>query len=165
VIQSFHKLAGRSAVTAKRIVQADAAFETALGLVLVVGAATGRLDSGDFPAPVRTPLIVAVGILLLLIGLVLWGAETSTRLLRLLVAANATTAAAAIVWWLAAPGFSMAGALIVLATAAALALLAGLQLRVASASAGSGQLDDERCPRPRDGAYEEAAAHPLDELP
>ena len=152
-------------MTAKRIVQADGAFETALGLVLVVGAATGRLDSADFPAPVGTPLIVAVGLLLVLVGLVLWRSAITARSLQILAAANATTAPAALVWWLATPGFSTAGALIVLSTAAALALLAGLQLGVASALAGPGQLDDERRPRPRHGPYEEPAAHPLDKLP
>jgi hypothetical protein len=115
-------------VTGKRIVQADAVFETSLGIVLVAGAATGWLDSGDFPAPIGTPVIVAVGIPLVLVGIVLWRVAVTPQLLRVLACANAATAAAALVWWLAASGFSTAGSAITLATAAALTLLAALQL-------------------------------------
>ena len=45
-------------MTPGAIVRADAAFETALGLVLIVGAATGRLGPDDFHDPVGTPVIV-----------------------------------------------------------------------------------------------------------
>jgi hypothetical protein len=115
-------------VSGKRIVQADAVFETSLGIVLVAGAATGWLDSGDFPAPIGKPVIVVVGTLLVLVGIVLWRAAATRQLLRILACANAATAAAALVWWLAASGFSTVGSVITLATAAALTLLAALQL-------------------------------------
>ena len=97
---------------ARRIVQADSAFEAVLGLVLVFGAAAAWLGSDDFPAPV-----------------VLWRlAAAPTRFLRTLAAANLTTAAAACTWRLVADGFSTAGSALIVSTAAALAVLAAAQL-------------------------------------
>jgi hypothetical protein len=113
------------------IVRADAAFEIGLGVVLVVGAAAGWLDSSDFPTPVVTTVIVLVGLALVGIGAVLvWLARDAVppELLRSLAIANSTTAVAAIVWCIAADGFSGAGAAIVLATAGALFALAAAQL-------------------------------------
>jgi hypothetical protein len=113
------------------IVRADGAFEIGLGVVLVVGAAAGWLDSSDFPTPVGTTVIALVGLALAAIGAVLvWLASDAVppELLRSLAIANSATAVAAIVWCIAADGFSGAGAAIVLATAGALFALAGAQL-------------------------------------
>ncbi len=119
---------------AKRIIQTDAAVEAVLGLLLVGGAAAGRLDAGDFPDPVGVPVIVAFGCALLIVGGVLWRLASGpnvTGLLRILAAANLATAVAALAWWLIAAGFSTAGSALTLATAAALAGLAAAQLVVA----------------------------------
>jgi len=112
------------------IVRADGVFEAALGLVLVAGAAAGRLDGGDFPAPVGTTVIVVVGVALIAVGVVLWlpGGAVPPQLLRNLAVGNSVTAVAAIVWRIAAEGFSHAGSAILLATAVALLALAAAQL-------------------------------------
>jgi hypothetical protein len=113
------------------IVRADGVFEIGLGLVLVVGAAAGRLDGSDFPTPVGTTLIVLVGVALIAIGAVLVrlaAGAVPPHLLRHLAVGNSVTAAAAIVWCVAAEGFSSAGSAIVLATAGALFALAAAQL-------------------------------------
>jgi len=114
-------------VTGKRIVQADSVFEALLGLVLLGGAATGRLGPDDFPAPVGTPAIVAVGLALLGVAAVLWWLAAAPELLRALAAANLATAVAACTWFLVASGFSTAGTALTLGTAVALAILAAAQ--------------------------------------
>ncbi len=119
-------------MTGRRIVQADAAFELALGLVLLAGGAAGWLDAGDFPAPVGRPMIVAVGCALLIVGVAirrLAHGPVPARLLRTLATANLATAAAALAWRLVAAGFSTAGSAFTLATAIALVVLAAAQLR------------------------------------
>jgi hypothetical protein len=108
-------------------VRADGVFETTLGLVLV----PGWLGANDFPDPVGTPLIVALGVALIGVGLALW-LLAGTIALRPLAAANLVTAALAVVWGLAASGFSQAGAALTAATAAALTLLGAAQLRGAA---------------------------------
>jgi len=122
-------------VTGKRIIQADSVFEAALGLVLVGGAAATWLTPDDFPAPVGTPVIVAVGCALLGVGVVLWRlarAAVASPLLRALATANLATAAAACAWRLLAAGFSTAGSALTLATASALVILAAAQLSAAA---------------------------------
>jgi hypothetical protein len=109
-----------------------------LGVVLIIGGAAGWLGPGDFPAPVGRPLIVAFGVALLPVGAFLW-LRADAPLLRTLAAANAVTAAAAITWRLAATGFSDTGTALTVATAAALALLASLQLGAAGAESASGE--------------------------
>jgi hypothetical protein len=121
------------------IVRADGVFEAALGIVLVAGAAAGRLDGGDFPAPVGTTVIVVVGVALIALGVVLWwlaGGDVPPQLLRNLALGNSVTALAAIVWRLLAEGFSDAGSAIVVATAGALLVLAALQFSAATPRAG-----------------------------
>jgi asparagine N-glycosylation enzyme membrane subunit Stt3 len=121
------------------IVRADGVFEAALGVVLVAGAAAGRLDGGDFPEPVGTTVIVVVGVALIVLGVVLsWlaGGDVPPQLLRNLALGNSVTAVAAIVWRLAAEGFSDAGSAIVLTTAGALLVLAALQVSAATLRAG-----------------------------
>ena len=125
------------------IVRADGVFEIGLGLLFVVGAATGRLAADDFPTPVGTAVIVVVGLVLVAIGVVLLRLSRRAvppELLRNLAIANSGTAVAAIVWRLAAEPFSGAGSAIVLATAGALLALAAVQL---SATPRAG-----RTPRP-----------------
>jgi hypothetical protein len=116
-----------SAVSGKRIVQADSAFEATLGVVLLGGAAAGRLGPGDFPAPVGTPAIVAVGCALLGVAAVLWRLAAAPHILRTLAAANLATAVAAVAWRLLATGFSTAGTALTLGTAVALTVLAAAQ--------------------------------------
>src|SRR5437762_195652 len=125
-------------VNAKLIVRADALFEAALGLLLVVGGASAWLSADDFPAPVGRPLIVAFGCALLLVAAVLWGlarAAVPNRLLRTLAAANLAAALLAIAWLLTADGFSTAGSIVTLATVVGLAILAAAQLLAARAPA------------------------------
>jgi hypothetical protein len=102
----------------------DAAFEAALALVLLVGAATGTLDAGDFPHPVGVSLIVLAGVVLALAAVVISSGRIA---LAVLAAGNAATAAGAVIWLLAADGFSAAGGWLVAATAAMLSALAGAQ--------------------------------------
>jgi hypothetical protein len=94
-----------------------------LGLVLV----SGRLGPSDFPDPVGRPLIVTFGVALLVVGILLWRLADTIDLYTLALA-NLGTAAAAVAWRVAASGFSTAGSALVVATAAALALLASAQL-------------------------------------
>ena len=115
-------------MTPGAIVRADAAFETALGLVLIVGAATGRLGPDDFPDPVGTPVIVTFGIALLAVGALLWRLATTIDL-RALAAANLATAVLVLVWYLAASGFSTAGTAVTIATLVVLVLRGAVQLR------------------------------------
>lgn len=94
-----------------------------LGLVLV----SGWLGPADFPDPVGKPLIIAFGVALIGVGVLLWRLA-GTIDLRTLATANLATAALAIAWCLAATGFSPAGTALTAVTAAALALLATVQL-------------------------------------
>ena len=113
------------------IVRADGVFEIGLGGLLVVGAAGGWLDGGDFPTPVGKTVLVVVGVALIAVGSLLWrlaGGAVPIQLLRSLALGNTVTAAAAIVWRLAAEGFSDTGSAIVLVTAGALLALAAGQL-------------------------------------
>jgi hypothetical protein len=114
-------------------VKADALVEAALGLALVLGAAMGALGPGDFPHPVGTTVIVAVGLALLGLAALLWRAATRAvpaSLLLALACGNLATALAAAVWLLAADGFSSAGSAVILTTAVGLACLAAVQLAV-----------------------------------
>jgi hypothetical protein len=116
----------------RAILRVDGLFETALGLVLAAGAATGVLGPADFPTPVGTALVLIFGCALLPVGALLWRLSQGTvasRLLRLLAAANLGTGAAALAWRLAASGFSAAGSVLTISAAGALALLACAQLR------------------------------------
>jgi hypothetical protein len=134
VIQSFHKLPGGSELTPRAIVRADSVFETALGLVLVVGAATSGLGSSDFPSPVGKVLVLLFGCALLPVGALLWRLARGPvpgRLLQMLATANAVTAAAVLAWYLAGEGFSSAGSALAIVTVASLAFLAAAQLRAA----------------------------------
>jgi len=130
-------------VTGRRIVRVDSLFEAALGLVLVAGALTGRLDGADFPAPVGTPLIAVLGCALVAVGLILWllaRRPVPARLLRALAGANLATAVAAVAWVLLAPGFSTGGAALTLAVAVCLAALATVQFSVAARERGASAL-------------------------
>jgi hypothetical protein len=125
---------------ARAIVRLDGVFEAVLGLVLIVEGTVGLLDSSDFPSPVGTPIIVVFGLLLVGLGVVLWWLASSARVTRLLVAlaaANAVTAVLAVVWLVAGNGFSAMGTALIVATAAALAALAAVQLFVAWAAPGA----------------------------
>jgi hypothetical protein len=109
---------------ARTVVRADALFEAVLGLVLVAGAAAGALDASDFPRPVGTAVLVAVGALLLLLAAVLWSGRVGTKALAV---GNALTAALAIAWLATVSGFSAAGVALVAITVAGLAGLAAAQ--------------------------------------
>ena len=106
------------------LVQVDALFEGLLGVVLLLGAATGALDSGDFPAPVGTALLLVVGwVLLALCGLI-WTGRIGTRALAL---GNGVTAVTGFLWLILAEGWSTAGAVLVAITVVGLAGLAAAQ--------------------------------------
>jgi hypothetical protein len=110
---------------AKTVVRADAAFEDALGLALVVAGATGALGAADFPHPVGRAFVVAVGAVLLGVAVLLWSGRVS---LAPLAAGNVLTAIAAIAWLGFGSGFSAAGAAVLAATAAGLVALAAVQV-------------------------------------
>jgi len=106
------------------LVKVDAAFEVALGLVVLVCAASGALDGSDFPRPVGTVLLVIVGLALVALGgLILTGGMD----VRALAVGNGVSAAAGLLWLLLADGWSTAGAVLVGITVAGLAGLAAAQ--------------------------------------
>jgi hypothetical protein len=110
---------------ARTVVKADALFEAALGLALVVGAATGELGAGDFPHPVGTAAVAVIGFILLPVATVLWrGAVPLTAL----ASANAATALIVLIWLLAASGFSGAGTSVLVVTVVGLSCLAAAQV-------------------------------------
>ena len=108
----------------ERLVQIDALFEGALGIVVLLCVATGALDSGDFPYPVGTVVLLLVGWALLALCGLIWAGWIG---LRQLAIGNALAAVAGLVWLLAADGWSAAGAAVVGVTVAALAVLAAAQ--------------------------------------
>jgi hypothetical protein len=112
-------------VEARTVVMADALFEAALGLALLIGVASGGLGAGDFPPPVGSAAIAVVGCLLLGLAVFLW---RSTVSLAALAAGNAVTALGALIWLLAADGFSAAGESLLAVIAVALVCLAATQL-------------------------------------
>ena len=119
---------------ARSLFKLDAAGETLLALVLILGAGSGWLTGADFPNPVgRTGVIVAGGALGLLALALLAVARSGPErgALLALALANGATALAALVWLLAARGFSGAGEAILVATAAGLLALSVVQLRTA----------------------------------
>jgi hypothetical protein len=106
------------------LVRADALFEGALGLVLLLGVSTGALDGGDFPAPVGPVVLLAAGwVLLALCGLI-WVGRLG---MRALAVGNGASAAAGLLWLLFADGWSTAGGVLVAITVAVLAGLAAVQ--------------------------------------
>jgi hypothetical protein len=109
-------------VSARTLIRADAVFEAALGLTLVVGAATGGVG---FPQPVGRVVIGLAGALLLALALVLWRVRIA---LKGLAAGNLATAGAAVVWLATANGFPTAGAALLGAGVAGLVALAGAEL-------------------------------------
>jgi hypothetical protein len=108
----------------ERLVQIDALFEGALGIVVLFCVATGALDSGDFPYPVGTVVLLLVGWALLTLCGLIWAGWIGLRELAL---GNALAAVAGVIWLLAADGWSAAGAAVVGVTVAALAVLAAAQ--------------------------------------
>jgi hypothetical protein len=106
------------------LVRIDALFEGVLGVVLLLGAATGALEGDDFPAPVGTTLLLVAGwVLLTLCGLI-WAERIGMRALAL---GNGVTALAGFLWLILAEGWSIAGAVLVAITVAGLAGLAAAQ--------------------------------------
>jgi hypothetical protein len=106
------------------LVRADALFEGVLGIVLLLGAATGALDGSDFPAPVGTVVLLLAGwVLLILCGLI-WSGRVGVRALAI---GNGVAAAAGLLWLLLADGWSTAGAVLIAITVAVLAVLAAAQ--------------------------------------
>jgi hypothetical protein len=112
-------------MTESSVVRADSLFEAALGLVLLVGAATGALDASDFPSPVGLFVIAAFGALLLVLAYVIWSGQVGVAALA---AGNAVTAGAALLWLVLASGFSATGATIVAITVVGLVILATAQV-------------------------------------
>ena len=106
------------------LVRIDAAFEAALGIALLLCAATGALDGSDFPRPVGTVVLVIAGVALLVLAVLIWSGRVG---LRALAACNAASAVAGIVCLAAVSGFSSAGAAVVGVTVAVLAGLAAAQ--------------------------------------
>ena len=106
------------------LVRVDALFEGVLGVGLLLCAATGALDGGDFPYPVGTVVLLLVGWALLMLCGLIWAGWIGLRELAL---GNAIAAVAGLVWLLAADGWSTAGATLVGLTVAALAALAAAQ--------------------------------------
>ena len=109
-------------MSAKTLVRADAMFEAALGLTLLLGAATGGVG---FPHPVGRVVIGLAGALLLALAFVLWRVRIA---LTPLAAGNLATAVAAVIWLATARGFPTAGAALLGAAVAGLVALAAAEL-------------------------------------
>jgi hypothetical protein len=108
----------------------DAAFEAALGAVLILGGAVGWLTRAD--VPVGRGLIVGAGCSLIIapVSTMLYFAPRAPRrVLVVLALGNVVMAAGAIVWLLAGHGFSALGASILAVFAAWKAAIGSLQLR------------------------------------
>jgi hypothetical protein len=105
------------------LARVDAAFEGALGIALLLAAATGALDGSDFPWIGTAVLLVAGWLLLILCGLI-WSGRVGLRALAL---GNALSALAGLLWLLLGEGWSTAGATVVAFTVGALAVLAAAQ--------------------------------------
>jgi hypothetical protein len=106
------------------LVRADALFEGVLGIVLLLAAATGVLDDGDFPAPVGTVVLLLAGWALLTLCGLIWTERIGVRALAV---GNGVSAGAGLVWLLLSDGWSTAGAVLVAITVAVLAVLAAAQ--------------------------------------
>src|SRR5919201_6647900 len=110
---------------AKAVIRADAVFEVALGIVLLVGAAA---DGLAFPHPVGRVAVAVCGGTLVLLGAVLWRAPLGPAPLA---AGNVVTAVAGVAWLAAANGFSPAAAAFVGAAVSGLVALAAAELALA----------------------------------
>jgi hypothetical protein len=106
------------------LVRLDALFEGVLGIVLLLGAAAGVLDSSDFPHPVGTAVLLIAGWALLALCGLIWSGRVG---LHALAIGNAASALAGLVWLIVADGWSASGALLVGVTVAVLAVLAAAQ--------------------------------------
>jgi hypothetical protein len=119
------------------IVKADAVFEAALGIVLIVGGATGALAAADFP-PVGRPLIIVTEVILLSLALVIWRLPPTPETLGALALGNTVTALLGVAWLGLASGFSAQGAALTGAVVAVLVCLACAQT-VATITRASGE--------------------------
>jgi hypothetical protein len=106
------------------LVKVDALFEGVLGLVLLLGAASGALDGSDFPSAVGTAVLLVAGWLLLMLCGLIWRGSVGAGALAV---GNAFTALAGLAWLLAANGWSSAGSTLVAVTVVVLAVLAAAQ--------------------------------------
>ena len=106
------------------LVRVDAAFEVALGVAVLLGAATGAFDGSDFPRPVGTVTLVTVGLALIALGGLIGKGRVG---LKALAVGNSVSAAAGVLWLILAEGWSTAGALLVAITVVGLAGLAAAQ--------------------------------------
>ena len=112
-------------MSAKTVIRADAVVELVLGVVLLVGAATGWLEASDFPDPVTGWVVAFAGVAHILLAGVLWVGWIS---LSVLAVGNAVAALAGLAWLAVAAGFSSAGAAFIVVAASALLGLAAAQL-------------------------------------
>ena len=106
------------------LVRIDALFEGVLGIALLLLVATDVLDGSDFPYPVGTVVLLIAGWALLTLCGLIWSGHIG---LRELAIGNAVTALAGLAWLIFADGWSAAGAALVGATVAVLAVLAAAQ--------------------------------------
>jgi hypothetical protein len=106
------------------LVRLDALFEGVLGVLLLLGIAAGVVGGSDFPSPVGTTVLLLAGLALVVLCGLIWAGRVG---LRALAVGNAVTAFACFLWLLAADGWSTAGAALVGATIAGLAVLAAAQ--------------------------------------
>ena len=118
-------------VTQHTLIRLDAAFELALGTLLVVAWPLGWFELAGF----ERGLAAAFGAVLIAVGVILWITPPTASLLQMLAAANAGGAALFVAWLLIGrDGFDPLGATLVALTAAALAMLAAAEWVTARAS-------------------------------
>lgn len=121
---------------ARTLLRLDGTFEIALGLLLATSPLTGFHAARNLPAPATTPLVVGFGVLLVPVGIALWGASRGRgpgrSAIQGLALVNGAGAAIFALWvLLARASFPRDAATMVLLTAVVLAILAVLQARLA----------------------------------
>jgi hypothetical protein len=122
----------------ERVVMADAGFEAALGIILLIGALIGDIDGRDFADPATTAVVVAFGAALLALGFGLSSATSrgliTRQFLLVLGATNAGFAVLLVIWALIGDAFSTQGSVLTWITALVLLLLAAVQWRLAASA-------------------------------
>jgi hypothetical protein len=109
--------------------KADAGFEAALGIVLVLGTGVAWFTGSDFTVP--TAIVTGAGVAFLLASAsqISYFINSPRRVLLELAVGNAGMALAGVIWLIAARGFSTTGAVILSIAIAWKLAISSLQLR------------------------------------
>jgi hypothetical protein len=119
----------RSTPDTRTLFKADAGFEAALGIVLVLGTGVAWFTGSDFTVP--TAIVTGAGVAFLLASAsqISYFINSPRRVLLELAVGNAGMALAGVIWLIAARGFSTTGAVILSIAIAWKLAISSLQLR------------------------------------